>query len=68
MAEQSAYARPLNGGTRLVHDPGSSPGGSIDKENTSMLPWGRWVIVCGTVFELTDWDSFDEIATIGVVQ
>ena len=32
-----------------------------------MLPWGRWVIICGTVFQLTDWDIFDEIATLETV-
>jgi len=32
-----------------------------------MLPWGRWVIVCGTMFEVSDWDGFDEIATLGTV-
>ncbi len=31
-----------------------------------MLPWGRWVIVFGTVFKTEDWDQFEEIATIGV--
>lgn len=29
-----------------------------------MLKWGRWVIVCGTVFELQDWDRFEQFATI----
>ena len=33
-----------------------------------MLPWGRWVIVCGTLFQLTDWDQWDSFATIGVTQ
>lgn len=31
-----------------------------------MISWGKWVIVFDTgIFELSDWDSFDQIATIG---
>lgn len=32
-----------------------------------MLPWGRWVIICGTIFEVKDWDIFEEFATLETV-
>jgi hypothetical protein len=32
-----------------------------------MLPWGCWVIVFGTVFQLSDWDLFEEFACLDVV-
>ena len=30
-----------------------------------MLPWGRWIIVCGVVFQLSDWDYLGDFATQG---
>lgn len=36
-----------------------------DCRGVTMLPWGKWVIMFGTIFNLEDWDQFEEIATIG---